>query len=81
MTERERFTKGIYAWVGFKNKWIEYENVERAVGRTTCNIGGLGRYAILDFLRLLQPVEEVIIKSLGVPGRYMVRIYKGRDKI
>lgn len=31
MSEKERFTKGIYAWVGFKNKWIEYENVERVL--------------------------------------------------
>ena len=34
MTERERFTKGIYSWVGFKNKWIEYENVERVAGNS-----------------------------------------------
>ena len=28
--EKNRFTKGIFAWVGFETKWIEYENVERA---------------------------------------------------
>lgn len=50
MTERERFTKGIYAWVGFKNKWIEYENVERAAGTTTWNFWGLARYAYTGFL-------------------------------
>ena len=50
MTERERFTKGIYAWVGFKNKWIEYENVERAAGSTTWNFWGLVRYAYSGFI-------------------------------
>ncbi len=50
MTERERFTKGIYAWVGFKNKWIEYENVERAAGRTSWSFFGLARYAYSGFI-------------------------------
>ena len=34
MSERNRFTKGIFSWVGFKTKWIPYENVERAAGKT-----------------------------------------------
>lgn len=33
MREYNRFTKGIFGWVGFKTKWLEYENVERAKGR------------------------------------------------
>ena len=32
MTEYNRFTKGIYGWVGFKTKWIAFENVERTKG-------------------------------------------------
>ena len=50
LTERERFTKGIYAWAGFKNKWIEYENVERAAGKTKWNILGLFSYAYSGFV-------------------------------
>lgn len=50
LTERERFTKGIYAWAGFKNKWIEYENVERAAGKTKWNFFGLFRYAYSGFV-------------------------------
>lgn len=49
MSEKERFTKGIYAWVGFKNKWIEYENVERVAGTTKWNIFGLLKYAVSGF--------------------------------
>lgn len=43
--ERERFTKGIYAWVGFKTKWIPYENVARAAGRSKWSFSGLFNYA------------------------------------
>lgn len=50
MKEKERFTKGIYSWVGFKNKWIEYENVERVAGKTTWSFWGLIRYAYSGFL-------------------------------
>lgn len=50
MAERERFTKGIYSWVGFKNKWIEYENVERAAGTTKWSFARLVRYAYSGFI-------------------------------
>lgn len=34
MKEYNRFTKGIYGWVGFRTKWLEFENVERQKGTT-----------------------------------------------
>ena len=34
MTEYNRFTKGIFSWVGFRVKWLEYVNVERVAGTT-----------------------------------------------
>ncbi len=34
MREYNRFSKGIFGWVGFKTKWLDYENVERAAGET-----------------------------------------------
>lgn len=61
MGERERFTKGIYAWVGFKNKWIEYKNVERAAGKTKWNIKGLFHYAYSGFVAFATtPLRGVI---------------------
>lgn len=61
MSESERFTKGIYAWVGFKNKWIEYENVERVAGKTTWNFWGLVRYAYSGFIAFATtPLRGVI---------------------
>ncbi|MCF0184912.1 MAG: glycosyltransferase family 2 protein [Bacteroidaceae bacterium] len=49
LPETERFTKGIYSWIGFQNKWIEYVNVERAAGKTKWSIRGLARYSINGF--------------------------------
>lgn len=46
MAERNRFTKGIYGWVGFRTKWLPYENVERSAGESKWNFWGLARYAI-----------------------------------
>lgn len=43
--ERERFTKGIYAWVGFKTKWIPYKNVARAAGKSKWSFSSLFNYA------------------------------------
>lgn len=46
MKERERFTKGILSWVGFSTCWIEYENIERAAGRSKWSFWSLSRYAV-----------------------------------
>lgn len=45
LREHERFIKGIYSWVGFKTKWIDYENVERAAGTSKWSFIGLWDYA------------------------------------
>lgn len=50
MSETNRFTKGIFAWVGFQTKWIAYENVERAAGETKWSFSGLLRYAVNGFM-------------------------------
>lgn len=39
MPEYNRFTKGIFGWVGFETKWLEYKNVERAAGETKWSFG------------------------------------------
>ena len=45
MPERERFTKGLYSWIGFKTKWINYYNVERVNGTSKWSVKGLWNYA------------------------------------
>lgn len=46
LRERNRFSKGIFGWVGFKTKWLEFENIERAAGETKWSLFGLFRYSI-----------------------------------
>ena len=61
MPERERFIKGIYSWVGFKTKWIEYENVERTHGTSKWSIKGLWNYAKSGFIAFATtPLRGVI---------------------
>ncbi len=45
MKEYNRFTKGIFGWVGFRTKWLEFENVERARGETKWNFWKLLMYS------------------------------------
>ena len=46
MGEYNRFSKGIFGWVGFKRKWLEFENVERVAGETKWSFWKLFIYAI-----------------------------------
>lgn len=46
LSEYNRFSKGIYDWVGFNTKWIPFENVERVAGNTSWNFFQLGNYAL-----------------------------------
>ena len=46
LSERNRFSKGIFSWVGFDTKWLEYENRERAAGDTSWSFWGLIAYSL-----------------------------------
>ena len=46
MTEYNRFSKGIFGWIGFKTKWLPYKNVERVAGETKWSFKSLFKYAI-----------------------------------
>ena len=46
MSEYNRFSKGIFSWVGFKTEWLEYENVNRIAGETKWSFWGLFKYAV-----------------------------------
>lgn len=46
LEEYNRFSKGLFNWIGFNTKWIEYENVERAAGETSWSLFGLVKYSI-----------------------------------
>ncbi len=46
MGEYNRFSKGIFGWIGYKTYWLSYKNVERAGGKTKWNFWKLFKYAI-----------------------------------
>jgi len=46
LRERNRFSKGIFPWVGFKTKWFEYENVNRVAGETKWSFWKLFMYSL-----------------------------------
>ena len=45
ITEKNRFSKGIFSWVGFNTKWVAYENVQRKYGQTKWSFWQLWKYA------------------------------------
>lgn len=65
MGEYNRFSKGIFEWVGFKKKWLEYENVERAAGETKWSFWSLVIYAI-DGIIAFSTTPLVISSVLGI---------------
>lgn len=46
MCENNRFSKGIFGWIGFKTYWMSYDNVERVAGKTKWNFRKLFRYSV-----------------------------------
>lgn len=46
LCERNRFSKGIFPWVGFKTKWFEFKNVERSAGQTKWSFWKLFKYSL-----------------------------------
>ena len=50
MPENQRFSKGIFAWVGFDTRWIEFENVKRISGESKWSVWSLTKYAIDGFI-------------------------------
>ena len=65
MQEYNRFTKGIFGWVGFRTKWLEYENIERLRGETKWNFWKLFLYS-LDGITAFSTVPLMISSVMGV---------------
>ena len=54
MGEQNRFSKGIFGWIGFRTYWLPYENVERVAGETKWNFWKLFKYAIDGIINFSQ---------------------------
>ena len=65
MTEYNRFTKGIFGWVGYETKWLEYENVERKKGETKWSFWKLFLYSI-DGITAFSTAPLAVASVMGV---------------
>lgn len=65
MKEYNRFSKGIFGWVGFKTKWLVYENVERAAGETKWSFWKLFLYS-LEGITAFSTVPLTIASVFGL---------------
>ena len=65
MGEYNRFSKGMFGWVGYRTKWFEYENVERAAGETKWSFWKLVRYS-LDGIMNFSSIPLTISSYLGL---------------
>lgn len=65
MGEYNRFSKGIFGWVGYETKWIEYENIERMHGETKWSFWKLFIYSI-EGITAFSTVPLAIASVMGV---------------
>lgn len=65
MGEYNRFTKGIFGWVGYRTKWLEYENIERVKGETKWSFWKLLVYS-LDGIMAFSTLPLAIASVLGI---------------
>ena len=54
MSEYNRFSKGIYGWIGFRTKWLAYRNTERVAGETKWNFWKLLKYSVDGIINFSQ---------------------------
>lgn len=69
MNEYNRFSKGIFGWVGFRTYWLPYENVERVAGTTKWSFWKLFKYAIDGIINFSQaPLSLASWGGIGMTG-------------
>lgn len=65
LTEYNRFSKGIFSWVGYTTKYLEYKNVERVAGETSWSFFSLLKYSI-DGIVAFSDTPLILSALLGV---------------
>lgn len=77
--EYNRFSKGIFSWVGFKTKWLSYENIERSAGHTKWSFWKLFQYSvdgILAYTTIPLYLSSVMgIAMCGISFRALIFIF------
>ncbi len=79
MPEYNRFSKGIFSWVGFNTKYIEVENTERAAGKTTWSFWKLFRYSLEGIMAfsvapLALPIYLAVLLFIAAAAMLIVMI-------
>lgn len=74
MPEYNRFSKGIFGWVGFKTKWLEYENIERVAGNTKWSFWKLFLYS-LDGIVAFSTAPLSVASVLGILCLFIALIF------
>lgn len=76
LSERQRFSKGIFSWIGFRTHWLEFQNIQRAAGETKWSFWKLFKYAIEGIVAFTTvPLRLATITGFCVSGAafiYMV---------
>lgn len=67
LPERNRFSKGLFAWVGFSTEWLEFENVKRISGESKWSVWSLSKYAIGGFIDF----ADSPLKFIGIIGSFI----------
>ena len=63
--EYNRFSKGIYSWVGFRTRWLSYENIERSAGTSKWSFWKLFKYSVEGILAY-STVPLSVVSFLGI---------------
>lgn len=63
--EYNRFSKGIFSWVGFNTKWLEYENIERSAGKTKWSFWKLFLYSV-DGILAYSTAPLALVSVIGI---------------
>lgn len=65
LAEYNRFSKGLFGWVGFRTKWFAFENVERVAGETKWSFWKLLLYAV-DGIVAFSTVPLIVSTMFGI---------------
>jgi glycosyltransferase involved in cell wall biosynthesis len=74
LSEVQRFSKGLFSWVGFNTKWLPFQTVDRELGKTTWNFWKLFKYA-LDGITSFSVAPLRFISGMGIVIFLIALIY------
>lgn len=74
MSEYNRFSKGIFGWIGFRTYWLSYDNIERVAGQTKWNFWKLFKYAI-DGIINFSSTPMNIVSGFGLVMTFVAAVF------